>query len=84
MRSKQEIDAEIAALQALKPVGKFKTKTLLSIGAALEELIDGVDQTSEEWWELNASQHDIVQQTVMWKAGDTDKRPSEGWGALVE
>lgn len=83
MRTKQEIETEIAALKALKPVGKFKENTERKIELAIEELEYGYDDTAEEWNELNDSEQDIVNTTRLWKEGDSDDKPSEGWGALV-
>ena len=83
MRTKQEIETEIAALKALTPVGKFKENTERKIELAIEELEYGYDDTAEEWNELNDSEQDIVNTTRLWKEGDSDDKPSEGWGALV-
>ena len=83
MRTKQEIETEIAALKALKPIGNFKENTARKIELAVEELEYGYDDTAEEWNELNDSEQDIVNTTRLWKEGDSDDKPSEGWGALV-
>ncbi len=84
MRKQTEIDAEIAALKALKPVGDFKEKTKRSIEVAIIELEEGFDDTSGEWDELEDTQQDIVNTARMWKEGDSSEKPSEGWGELVE
>ncbi len=83
MRTKQEIETEVAALKALKPVGNFKEATAVKIELAIEELEHGYDDTAEEWNDLNDSEQDIVNTTRLWKEGDSDDKPSEGWGALV-
>jgi hypothetical protein len=82
MRTKQEIEAEIKALKALKPVGDFRRKTAATIETAIEELEFGVDQTAEEWNELSDEQRDIVNVAAAWRSGEETK-PSEGWGGLV-
>lgn len=83
MRTKQEIETEVAALKALKPVENFKENTARKIELAIEELEYGYDDTAEEWNELNDSEQYIVNTTRLWKEGDSDDKPSEGWGALV-
>jgi len=82
-RTQPEIDAEIAALKSLIPIGQFTRRTQMKIDLAIEELKDGIDTTAPEWDELGESLQDVVMQTTMWKEGDTDSRPSEGWGDLV-
>lgn len=83
MKTKTQIQQEIAELKALKPVGPFAAKTARSIKLAVEELEFGVDQTAAEWDELTDEQRDIVSQTAAWREGFAD-RPSTDWGSLVE
>jgi len=66
MRTKQEIQTEIATLKALKPVGQFKIKTASLTQIASEELQFGVDQSAEEWDELSDEEQDIAQQALIW------------------
>ena len=82
MRTKREIETEIKALKALKPIGDFKQKTAATIETAIEELEYGVDQTAEEWNELSDEQRDIVNVADAWRNGEETK-PSEGWYDLV-
>lgn len=84
MRTKKEIETEIATLKALKPVGKFKAKTERSIKLAIEELEHGFDDTAGEWYELTDEQRDIIFAARNWKRGDNEEKISEGWGELVE
>jgi hypothetical protein len=84
MRTPQEIETEIAALKALKPVGPFKDKTAGSIAAAIEELLNGVDDTADEFEEMPENEQQLVWDARYWKDGDSDEKPSEGWGQLVE
>lgn len=83
MRTQQEINKEVKALKALKPVGPFKAKTTRSIELAIEELEHGYDDTAEEWNELTDEQRDIINCTRRWKESDADEKTSEGWDALV-
>ena len=83
MRTKQEIESEIKALKALKPVGSFKDAIAVKIELAIDELEHGYDDTAAEWNDLNDSEQDIVMTARQWKEGDSDDKPSEGWGALV-
>lgn len=83
MRTPQELEAEVKALKALKPVGRFKFKTARAITLAIEELQHGFDDTSEEWNELTEEQQDIINSTRRWKENVSDKKTSEGWGDLA-
>lgn len=84
MRTKQQIGAEIKALRALVPTGKWRLKTERSIELAIEELKHGFDDTSPEFRELDSSHQDIIWVARNWKLGENDERPSRGWGDLVE
>jgi DNA-directed RNA polymerase specialized sigma54-like protein len=84
MRTKQEIENEIAALKALKPVGRFAAKTAESIELQIEELEYGVDQTAGEWEELTGEQQSVVNDTIEWKEGHSKNAPSKEWDGLVE
>lgn len=83
MRSKQEIAAEIEAVKLLKPVGPHARSTQKKLELVLEELTYGVDDSAEEWNELRDTDQDLVNTTRLWKEGDSDDRPSQGWGPLV-
>lgn len=80
--TKEQIAAEIAALEKLKPVGKFAQKTAASIAIAIEELKYGVDRSAPEWEEMSDDQRDMAEQAYAWKAGMNKSRPSADWGAL--
>ena len=54
------------------------------IAIAIEELEHGFDDTAEEWHELTDSERDIVMTTRAWKRAESNDRPSEGWGEMVE
>ena len=84
MRTPAEIAAEIAALKALKPIGRFARKTADGILLQLEELEFGMDQTCEEWNELGLDDQALVEDTRAWKECRSDKQPSKEWGGLVE
>ena len=83
MRTKSEISAEIRALKALCPAGKFKKKTQNLINLAIEELEFGIDDTAGEWGEMTDADHDIVHTAFHWKEKMSNDRPSQGWGNLV-
>lgn len=80
--TKEEIAAEIAALEQLKPVGKFSEKTAESIAIAIEELKYGVDRTAPEWDEMSGELRDMAEQAYAWKEGLNKSKPSADWGSL--
>lgn len=82
-RTKQEIQNEIAALKALKPIGPHAARTKEKIRLSIEELQFGVDDTAGELEELDESEQDIVFNTRDWKQARINDRPSEGWRGLV-
>ena len=83
MRTKTEIDQEIFNLRQLKPVGMHQERTAEKIRVMIEELEFGVDDTADEFEEMTDGEQDCVRQARMWKEGDTETKPSEGWGNLV-
>lgn len=83
-RTPEEIKAEITALKALRPTGKFYYATAQKIRAAINELKESFDQTSGEWEEMDEGLKSIIMETHDWKIGLTELRPSTGWGGLVE
>lgn len=83
MRTKQEIETEIAALKALKPVGRFAEKTSESIALQIEELEYGVDQTAAEWDDLSDEQQSVVNETIEWKEGRIRTPPHKEWCGLM-
>lgn len=83
MRTPSEIANEIAALRALKPAGPFSLRTQRSISAAIDELAFGLDQTADEWFELTQSERAAASEALAWKRGDTEDKPSTGWGPLA-
>jgi hypothetical protein len=84
MRNQSEIDEEIFALKALKPVGMFRRQTQKKIDLTIEELEDGVDDTAGEWSELSDDEQATVHDARCWKNSGGEGRPSDGWGTLVE
>lgn len=83
MRSRQEIESEIEALKALKPIGRFAYKTGESIALQIEELEYGVDKTAGEWEELAEEMQSVVNDTTEWKEGRSKNPPSKEWYGLV-
>lgn len=84
MRTPEQIQSEITALKALRPVGKFAYATAQKIRAAINELEESFDQTSVEWDEMDEGLKSIIMEAHDWKMCDTDLPPSTGWGSLVE
>ena len=83
-RTDDKIEKEIKALEALVPVGSRQHATQQKIDIMIEELRHGVDQTADEWNELPESERAAAEDARHWKEGDTEDRPSEGWGPLVK
>ena len=82
-KTKEEIKREIAALKALKPIGRFEEKTRESIELQIEELEFPFDETTEEWGDLSDEQRSCVMDTRDWKDGHNDHAPSKEWAGLV-
>lgn len=83
MRTKTEIQQEIKALRALKPVGVWRSKTQRTIEVMIEELDQGWDITSEEWEELEFELKSAVTDARRWKERESEESPSLGFGDLV-
>ncbi len=83
-RTKEEVAAEIAALEKLKPVGPFARKTAETISIQIDALKCGVDDTAEEWDELTDEQQMAARDAENWANGDEIPAPSKDWGALCE
>lgn len=84
-RTPRQVADEIAALRALVPVGRWKTKTARSIQIAIDALKDGIDETSDEFSvELTEEEQMTALDAINWKNGDSDDKPSEGWGDLAK
>lgn len=73
MRTKVEIDKEIAALKKIIPGGPLAKRTQDLIDIAIEELEYGIDRTSDEWNDLPWRFQDIAEQASLWKSGHGDK-----------
>ena len=83
-KTNKQIAVEIEALRKLKPVGQWKNKTARSLKLAIDELNYPFDRTAGEWMELTEEQRDLCEQIAAWKEGQSEHRPSEGWGGLAE
>lgn len=83
-KTSAEINEEIGRLRALKPVGPFRHKTSDTLELLVEELSSGVDDTADEWSELDLEKQDLVLAARDWVNGNSQSRPSEGWEGLVE
>lgn len=79
-RTKKEIAAEIAALEALQPPpGKFQSKQRDNIELMVSTLKGEVDETAEEFNEMNDEDMDTYMSTKGWADGQNNDRPSESW-----
>ena len=91
-RTSQEISGEVAALKALRPVGKFAYTTAKKILACIRELELGQGQVQADLFghtpgpveERDEEIKSILMDVRNWKLGKTNYKPSEGWGSLVE
>ncbi len=81
--TKEQIAAEIAALEALKPIGRFAAKTAGTIEIQIDALKNGVDETSAEWEEQGEEMQMAAMDAFNWREGYAKEKPSEGWGGLV-
>ena len=85
MRTPEEIQAEIAALKALKPVGRWAYATARKIRACIHELEGDIDMTAPEFTdETDEDLKSVIMDAHSWKSGEMESKPSEGWGKLVE
>jgi hypothetical protein len=85
MRTPEEIQTEIAALKALRPVGRYAYATARKIRACIHELEEGIDMTAPEFTdETDEDIKSVIMDAHSWKTGQMELRPSGGWGKLVE
>jgi hypothetical protein len=82
--SEEEIKKEIIELESLVPIGRFASKTAESIDFQIEVLRNGFDDTSDEYNELSEEQQMNIQDTLNWKNGFNQNKPSKEWGGLCE
>jgi hypothetical protein len=79
-KTKGEIAAEIAALEALQPPpGRFQSKQRDDIELMISTLKGEIDMTSDEFNEMNEEDADTCMSTQQWADGHSNDRPSEGW-----
>lgn len=83
-RSKQAIEAEIKALQALKPIGPWEFRTAGTIKVVVAFLRGEVDTTADEFFELPEHHQFAVTEAESWRDGYSEERPSGGWDGFVE
>jgi len=82
--TRQEVDAELAALNTLKPVGPWASTTAGLIGIASQVLAGGFNPTTAaDFQSLTNEQRDIATSAQSWLDGHSTERPSQGWGELV-
>jgi len=83
-RTQAEIDAEIKAIRALKPVGKFAARTSGTLDVLVEFLQGEIDTTAEEFLQMPYHRQMVIGDAELWLSGDSDSRPSKGWQGLAE
>lgn len=83
MQSKQNIEQEIAALEACKSYipkeTAFGDNNHRNIDLQVEELRFGIDNTAGEWDEFSDSEQSAILEARDWKNGDVDEPPSSVW-----
>ncbi len=79
-RTKEEIAAEIAAVEALQPPhGKFRAKQLEAIELMVSALKGEIDETCQEFCEMCEEDIDTYMQTRAWVDGQSENKPSDSW-----
>lgn len=82
-RTKKEIEAEIKALEACKAYAPshtiFGDDNHRNIDLQIEELRDGIDDTSDEWDDYLEREQSAIMHARDWKNGDENESPSSGW-----
>lgn len=83
MRTQEQIDAEIVALQGCKA---YAPKTTLfgddnhkNIDLQIEYLRGDIDTTADEFNEMEESEQSAVMDAEAWKLGMAEESPSSGW-----
>ncbi len=80
----KEVAKEIAALKALKPTGRWADKTANSIRIMVDALNGCIDETSDEFTsEMSEEDQMTALDAINWKEGNTQDKPSKGWGGLA-
>ena len=82
-RTKQEIESEIAALEACKKYipkhTSFGENNHVQLDLQIEALKFGIDTTCEEWWDFSERDRDAITQAQEWKEGNIKEAPSSDW-----
>lgn len=82
-RTQDEITAEIKALEACKAYAPkynaFGDNHHRNLDLQIEELRDGIDETSDEFGDYAESQQSAIMEAKYWKECDSDESPSSGW-----
>jgi hypothetical protein len=81
--TKEQVDAEIRALEACKSyvpkLTRFNENNHEQLNLQVEELRDGIDDTADEWNDLSERDQEAIMQARDWKNGDEKESPSSGW-----
>ncbi len=82
-RTQGQIEAEIKALEACKSyiprTTAFGDNNHRNVDLQVEELRDGIDDTTDEWNDYSESEQSAIMDARYWKEGDEDESPSSGW-----
>ena len=82
-RTQKQIEAEIKALEACKKYiprrTAFGDDNHHKLDLAIEELRDGIDDTTDEWNDYSDDEQSAIMEARYWKEGDEDESPSSGW-----
>lgn len=86
-RTKQEIDAEIAALEASKAwaprTSFFGEDNHRTIDLQIEYLRGDIDITNDDVWEeFSEREQNAILEAHNWEEGEIDETPSSGWEHL--
>lgn len=83
MKTPIEIEAEIKALRECKSYAPkmtaFGDDNHATIDLQIEELEEGIDDTSPEWEDYSQSEQSAILEARDWKEGQLAESPSSGW-----
>lgn len=82
-KTKQQVDAEIKALEACKAYvprkNFFGDDNHRNIDLQIEELRFGIDDTAVEWEEFSEAEQSSILEARDWQDGQIEEAPSSGW-----
>jgi hypothetical protein len=82
-KTKQQVDAEIAALEACKAYAPknsyFGDDNHRNIDLQIEALRGEIDTTADEWNDFSTEEQSTIQSALDWQMGFIKDSPSSGW-----